>query len=198
MMTFCKITNLTNMQVVIEDIQLYIPPNGVAQISTDTGSRSSDLHRMNARSFIRVDTIYVRDAIPTRAPMQVSYDPVPTSPTVIVEKTQDVNSLQKDDLRFAEINGKMDEILRFLKNNSSQIEQVAEQVRTSQPVVVPYRPGMEHSHEITSNSGMEPIFIPSSIVPKEVEVSLSSKEQSLDKDLSQAQGSLAKLRRKKP
>ncbi len=193
MMTLYRIFNQTNINIRIEDIGITVPSLGSVDINSDLASRSSDLLRMKNKKLIRTDIIYIKQDTVDLVKATIAYE------SDSIPKT---NNTKDTDTNLDELNKKVDAIFQFVSkfsqimdDNNKELQSVQSKLKSI--TVVPFRPGMEHAHEIAARSDSDPVFIPNKIVPSDAKVSLSPQEASMDKDLSRAKNSLAKLRGKK-
>ena len=176
-MTIYRVTNLLNTSLSIEDLGIILAAGGSTNISADAHARSEDLRRL--QRYVRVDPIYIcTSATPRRA--DPIFPPPSSIPSPVPPPSNDISAL----------NAKIDSLVSMVQRLTGAVENIPA------PAVVPFRPGMEHAHEI-SVRGSDPMFIPSSIVPDGTEAHIKPHESEVSKDVSQARDALKKVRGKR-
>lgn len=184
-MTIYRITNLLNANLVIEDLGINLSAGESRNISADAHARSEDLRRQ--QKYLRIETIYLVPPPPGSSPVRplpVVQAPVPPSPNDI-----------------AALHSRMNDVMSLLQRLTGDIPTGLNGIREavkgiSMPAVIPFRPGMEHAHEMTKVAS-DPMFIPSSIVPLGTEMHINPQTNEESKDVSHSIDMLKKLRRGK-
>lgn len=166
-----KITNILNTSITIEDLGLRLSAGESRNITAEAYSKSEDIKK-NAR-FIRVDAIYAASLGTTGN--SNSEKPIVTIP---IQKNESIPVVVND---TAHLEKKLDDIYSMLSTLTNQKSQ-----------------SIQSTQVVTGSFGTikDPMFIPSSIVPVDVEVSTKASEQQVDKDIDDSKNSLRKLRKK--
>jgi hypothetical protein len=180
-LTLYRITNLLSTNLIIEDLGITLSAGESRNISADAHARSESLRRQ--QKYLKIETMYVvpppSGSVPNPSPHLAQAPPViaPNDITALHARIDDM---------FALLNRLVGEIPNGIKEAVKGIPH---------PAVVPFRPGMEHAHEIQAAS--DPMFIPSSIVPSGTEMRINPQTDETHKDVSQSIDNLKKLRRGK-
>lgn len=170
-----KIFNLLNTSIKIEDLGITLQSrggqDGVCTISSDSYNRSSSLKDLLNKKWVSaqpVHTVVTNSHVPTRVPQASPPD----------DSLRDSNAVSiQNDIRA--LNSKFDEMLAAFRTAS----QTPAPAPAPAPVYIQvpmqtgsYTPGQHQTH--ISSQPDNPIFIPSSIVPKGADVHISSNEES--------------------
>lgn len=170
MIPMYRITNLLSTSLTIEDLGITLQSrggqDGTCIISSDSYERSLNLKDLLNRKFISAQIHLI---ITSPSPQIQKPPPVfPIPPTLT-----DVTSLQ-DEIRA--MNSRFDEVLSVLRTSQAQAQAHAES-QSNIPRYVQIPADMRgHVHDQVSQSS-DPIFIPSSIVPKDANVHINSSEE---------------------
>jgi hypothetical protein len=176
-MMLYKITNILNTSLTIEDLGLMLSAGESRRISADAYSKSEDIRRHSR--FIKVDAIY---AAGNGSIIGTGLEkPIVTAP---IQKSN-LSSVVISDSDPAKLEKKLDDIYAMLSTLMNQkttvvVQQVQSKIDPVQQI----------------QTLKEPIFIPSLIVPTNVEFSTQAVEQHIQKDISDSKDALKKLRKK--
>ena len=169
-----RITNVLNTSLTIEDLGFILSAGESRRISAEAYSRSEDIKRQSR--FIKVDTMYVANN--NHFMNSGSEKPIVTIP---VPKNNLASAIIGDS-NPAKLEKKLDDIYSMLSTLMNQKASIP--VQQVQPKTEPVQ------------TLKEPMFIPSSIVPINVEFSTQASEQHIEKDIEDSADSLRKLRKK--
>ena len=166
-----KITNRLNTSLTIEDLGFILSAGESRRISADAYARSEDIRRQ--ANFIKIDTIYSMGEGPiiNKIGLEKPIITVPIPKTDIVP----VNDPAKLEKKLDDIHSMLSELMN--QKTPAIIQQVQTQIEPVQ-------------------NFKEPMFIPNSIVPNNVEFSTQVSEQQVDKDIGNSKAALKKLRKK--
>lgn len=185
-----KILNLLNTSVNIEDLGITLQSrggqDGSCVISSDSYVRSASLRDLLNKRILSAQPIY--NTITVRH-VSSSAPQVPQN-TPVSEDTQNDSNILSLQNEIRAMNSRFDEILTVLRTAPP----------TASPVYVqmPIQTAHPGQHDYTSSQPDDPIFIPSSIVPKGADVHISSNEESSPvEDFEDSLAALKAARKKK-
>lgn len=202
-MIMYKVTNITTMNVTVEDLGLNLQPGESTLIATDAYEKSSDL--AEHKNWFKIEPV----VIPKKGPPTPVKLFKPSSPTHIPDKGVDVThrtpstpgvSLQ-DFERFAdslkEEIGKNDERLR---SELSELMEMVKGVVTSAPALAPSSVGPPVPSAPAEPSEVSPVVLSGNIIPVDGEVTARVKTREDDvvvSDFDETRKALRKRRTKK-
>lgn len=176
-MMMCRITNLTSMSIVIEDIGVRLQPTGGsgshAVVRADTADRSSDLKNYSTfggnRPWLRIERFEV---VPTANAIK-SQNASPPPPQTETELEQ----LRKHIEDMSARQEKMMEMLAIAFKNPPNVPGVA----TDEPRQFTSAPSPQRTQS-PADIDFEPIIMPGKMVPDSVEVSVQAREEEREID----------------
>jgi hypothetical protein len=180
-MRMCRVTNLTSMSMVIEDIGVRLNPSwgrdGSAVIRASVAESSSDLKRCQASKWVKVENFEISSPIkafpppvmaPVSAPALFSAPPLPPpdpAPISTAERAELEGLRQSVD----QMRSRQDELFDLLRSALSDRPAGKPADRPAQPfeAVPPPDPV---------------VLLPGSLLPESVEISVRASESTLQRD----------------
>jgi hypothetical protein len=168
-----KVTNLLSTSLKIEDLGIILQArggnDGSCVISSDSCDRSVSLRELRQKRWVSVHPLHA--SIPSNIKPQTTAQPQePQEPQI------DISALQNE---IRSMNSRFDEVLAALKSVSQQAP-----IAAAAPVIihVPVQMGSSGQSHFHENPSSDPMFIPSSIVPKDANVHINTNEESSSVD----------------
>lgn len=206
-----KITNLLSTSLTVEDLGILLPARGSCTVRADSWAQSNDARDLEAKRWVRADKQYVQgqppppvvSARPAPPPM-VPQDPPPAPHSQSRVDTPPSAGVPVSQESFDRFVRNQEELMKMMAGLAGAVPAGMDAINKSiqampAPAVVPFRPGMVHSHEISPVArGADPMFIPASIVPKDAQANIKVDEGEVQTDVGSNVETLRKARGKKP
>jgi len=206
-----KITNLLSTSLTVEDLGIRLDSRASCTVRAEEWARSSDARELEAKKWVRADKQYVNGRSPnpvlpqrpvSAPPVQVPQDPpmaphsqsridTPVVPMVAVSQESFDRHLKNQE-----------ELMKMMASLMGQVPAGLDQINKTikempQPAVVPFRPGMVQSHEVSPVArGADPMFIPTKIVPDDAKAAIKVQEGQVEADVGSNVDALKKMRKK--